>query len=101
MNDRQMVSAWIEGDERAFESLVRKYFPIVYSTALRQVNDPYLAEEIAQSVFILFSRKAARLSGNVLLAGWVLRTTRFVARDALKQRNRRLKREQQAAALGP
>jgi RNA polymerase sigma factor (sigma-70 family) len=96
MNDWQWVAAWMQGDEQAFESLVRKYFPMVYSAAVRQVNDPHLAEEIAQSVFILFSRKAARLSENVLLTGWFLRTTRFVARDALKQMNRRLRREQQA-----
>ncbi|MCI0365275.1 MAG: sigma-70 family RNA polymerase sigma factor, partial [Phycisphaerales bacterium] len=66
---------------------------------MRQVSDPHLAEEIAQSVFILFSRKADRLSRDVLLTGWFLRTTRFVARDALKQMSRRLKREQQAAEV--
>ena len=97
MNDWQLVSAFVKGDERAFESLVKKFFPMVYSAAVRQVNDRGLAEEIAQSVFILFSRKAAKLSPNVLLTGWFLRTTRFVARDALKQMNRRQKREQLAA----
>ncbi|HKX62530.1 MAG TPA: sigma-70 family RNA polymerase sigma factor [Verrucomicrobiae bacterium] len=99
MNDWELVSAYVHGDEHAFESLVQKYFPMVYSAAVRQVNDRGLAEEIAQSVFILFSRKGAKLSSDVLLSGWFLRTTRFVARDALKQMNRRQKREQQAAAL--
>src|SRR4030095_5972181 len=70
---------------------------MVYSAAIRQVNDRSLAEEIAQSVFILFARKTRRLSPKVLLTGWFLRTTRFVARDALKQMNRRQKREQRAA----
>jgi RNA polymerase sigma factor (sigma-70 family) len=97
MNDWQLVSAYLHGDEPAFESLVQKYFPMVYSAAIRQVNDRGLAEEIAQSVFILFARKARRLSPKVLLTGWFLRTTRFVARDALKQMNRRQKREQHAA----
>jgi RNA polymerase sigma factor (sigma-70 family) len=97
MNDWQLVSAYVQGDEHAFESLLKKYFPMVYSAALRQVNDRNLAEEIAQSVFILFARKAARLSPRVLLTGWFLRTTRFVARDARKQMNRRQKREQRAA----
>ena len=97
MNDWQLVAAYARGDEEAFASLVRKYFASVYSAALRQVNDPHLAEEVAQSVFILFSRKAARLSHDVLLIGWFLRAAHFVARDALKQIHRRLKREQQAA----
>jgi RNA polymerase sigma factor (sigma-70 family) len=97
MNDWQLVSAYLNGAEHAFESLVEKYFPMVYSAAIRQVNDRSLAEEIAQSVFILFARKTRRLSPKVLLTGWFLRTTRFVARDALKQMNRRQKREQRAA----
>jgi RNA polymerase sigma-70 factor (ECF subfamily) len=98
MNDWQLVTAYLNGDERAFESLVARFFPMVYSAAVRQVMDRGLAEEIAQSVFILFSRKVAGLSPKVLLTGWFLRTTRFVARDALKQVNRRQKREQQSAA---
>jgi RNA polymerase sigma-70 factor (ECF subfamily) len=99
MNDWELVSAYVHGDEHVFESLVQKYFPMVYSAAVRQVNDRGLAEEIAQSVFILFSRKAAKLSSDVLLSGWFLRTTRFVARDALKQMSRRQKRELHAAEL--
>src|ERR1051325_7315281 len=99
MSDWQLVSAYVQGDEEAFANLVRQYFPMVNSAAIRQVSDWHLAEEIAQSVFILFARKAGRLSVDVRLTGWFLRTTRFVARDALKQINRRLKREQQAAEI--
>jgi RNA polymerase sigma factor (sigma-70 family) len=97
MSDWQLVAAYVRGDEQAFANLVRQYFPTVYSAAVRQVGDPHLAEEIAQSVFILFSRKAARLSPKVLLTGWFLRTTQFVARDALKQMKRRFKHEREAA----
>jgi RNA polymerase sigma factor (sigma-70 family) len=99
MNDWQLVSAYAQGDEQAFETLVRQFFPLVYSAAVRQVSDRHLAEEIAQSVFILFARKAAKLSSSVSLTGWLLRTTRFVARDVLKQMYRRRKREEEAAAL--
>ena len=99
MNDWQLVAAWAQGEEQAFEGLVRKYFPIVYSAAVRQLGDAHLAQNVAQSVFIIFARKAPKLSRDVALTGWFLRTTRFVVRDVLKQMNRRIRREQGASAL--
>ena len=53
MSDWQLLSAYNQGDEGAFESLVQKRLPMVYSAAVQHVGDPHLAEEIAQSVFIL------------------------------------------------
>ncbi len=100
MNDWPLVDAWAQGDEQAFERLVRKYFPIVYSAAARQCGDSHLAQDIAQSVFLIFARKAPALSSDVLLPGWFLRTTRFVVRDALKQMNRRKAKEEMAGSLG-
>src|SRR5262245_55770981 len=98
MNEWQLVSAYAQGDEQAFESLVRKYFPIVYSAAMRQLHDAHLAQDVAQAVFIIFARKAVKLSRGVLLTGWFLRTTRFVARDLLKQMHRRSRKERKASA---
>ena len=95
MSDGQLLSAYNQGDEGAFESLVQKCLPMVYSAAVRQVSDPHLAEEIAQSVFILLSRKAKSLSASVSLCGWLLRATRFVAKDALKLLHRRRQKEQE------
>jgi RNA polymerase sigma factor (sigma-70 family) len=98
MNDWELVGAYVQGDDRAFEGLVAKYFRMVYTMAARQVGDPHLAEDVAQSVFIILSRKAGKLSSGVSLCGWLLQTTRFVARDAVKMRWRRQRHEQEFAA---
>jgi RNA polymerase sigma-70 factor (ECF subfamily) len=97
MNDHQLLSAYAEGDEQAFETLVQKYFRMVYTVAARQTGDSHLAEEIAQSVFIILSRKAPGLSSKTSIPGWLLRTTRFVGRDAIKMRLRRDRNERKLA----
>jgi len=97
MNDHQLLSAYVQGDEQAFETLVQKYFTMVYTVASRQTGDSHLAEEIAQSVFLILSRKARRISSRTSMPGWLLRTTRFVCRDAIKMRHRRYLNEQKLA----
>jgi RNA polymerase sigma factor (sigma-70 family) len=97
MNDHQLLCSYVQGDERAFETLVEKYFRMVYTVAARQTGDAHLAEEIAQSVFLILSRKARGFSPQASIPGWLLRTTRFVCRDAIKMRLRRERNEQRLA----
>src|SRR5438876_11672902 len=97
MDDHQLLCAYFDGDEQAFETLVEKYVRMVYTVAARQACDSHLAEEIAQSVFIILSRKARRFSSGTSIPGWLLRTTRFVCWDAIKMRRRREQNERMLA----
>jgi len=81
--------------EPAFETLVSRYINLVYATALRQVHDPHLAEEITQAVFIILARKAGSLNARTILPGWLHRTAVYAAADVLKTQRRRARREQE------
>ncbi len=97
MDDCQLLQDYTErGSELAFRTLVNRHLSFVYSAALRQVNDPQLAEEVSQAVFILLARKAGSFRRSVVLTGWLFRTTRFVATRALRSEQRRQRREQEA-----
>jgi RNA polymerase sigma factor (sigma-70 family) len=96
-NDMELVREYAASQsERAFETLVSRHVNLVYSAVLRQVRDPHLAEEISQAVFVILARKADSLGSKTILSGWLYRTARFAAADALKTRRRRERREQEA-----
>ncbi len=102
MTDNELLEAWVaRRSDPAFAELVRRYADLVYSAALRQVNEPLLAEDVAQAVFLVLARKAASLRRIAVLAGWLYRTTRFVAMSAIRTEARRHRREKEAAIMNP
>jgi len=90
MQDDKLLTQYAQGgSEAAFGQLVARHLSLVYSTCLRELGSPPLAEDAAQVVFLLLARKAKTLRAGPSLAGWLYRAARFVAKDVRKQEARR------------
>jgi RNA polymerase sigma factor (sigma-70 family) len=97
MDDWPLIQSYArEQSETAFRQLVERHAGLVYASALRQVRDEQLAQDVAQAVFILLARKASSLRRENVLAGWLFKTTRFVASRAIRSEKRRQRRELEA-----
>jgi RNA polymerase sigma factor (sigma-70 family) len=100
-SDAQLLRAYAEaGQETAFREIVTRHTDLVYSAALRQVNSPALARDLAQGVFTDLARKARplseKLAGGSSLVGWLYRSTRFAALKHIRDDRRRITHERQA-----
>lgn len=95
-DDASLLRRIAAGDREALPILVRRHADFVYSTARRRVGNAHLAEDITQAVFLILTAKASRLA-NVVLAGWLYRTTGYVAANAMKKRRRQEHYERRAA----
>jgi RNA polymerase sigma factor (sigma-70 family) len=101
-DDLELLHAYAaDGSEAAFRTVVDRHLALVYSSALRQVRNPHLAEEVTQAVFLILARKANSLRPGTLLTGWFFRTTRFASIAALRTVRRRERHEQEAAQMQP
>jgi RNA polymerase sigma factor (sigma-70 family) len=100
-DDEQLLRQYTqERSESAFSELVGRYIDLVYSVALRVANgDAHLAQDVTQTVFIDFARKAPSLPRGVVLAGWLHRHTCYTSATALRTERRRRIREQTAMEL--
>jgi RNA polymerase sigma factor (sigma-70 family) len=99
--DAQLLREYAEhGTETAFTEIVTRHTNLVYSAALRQVDSPDIAAEVAHCVFIGLAQGARplsrRLTEDASLAGWLCRSARNVSLNLRRDEFRRHSRERLA-----
>jgi RNA polymerase sigma-70 factor (ECF subfamily) len=78
-----------QGDDLAWEALVRRYQSRIYAVALHYVRDAAEARDLAQEVFIRVYQRMETLQGHETFLPWILRVARNVCIDHLRRRQAR------------
>ncbi len=87
-DDRDHVNRIIEGDERAFNQLVTKYYGTAYSLAYRMLNNPDDAKEIAQDTFVKIYHTLSNFRGESSLKTWIMRITLRLSLNKRRDKSR-------------
>jgi RNA polymerase sigma-70 factor (ECF subfamily) len=86
-DDAALLARINSGDERAMSTLYERYSRVVYSVALRVLNDPASAEDILQEIFMQIWRNPDSFSAaRGSLGGWLAVVSRNRSIDALRRK---------------
>ncbi len=85
----ELVARAKAGDAAAFDELVRKYRPRVYSLALHLTGQASDADDITQDAFLKAYHKLAEFEGRSEFFTWIYRITLHRALNAKRDQKRR------------
>src|SRR2546423_2034863 len=88
--DEVLVERVVRGDEAALQSLYRRYGRPIYGIGVRYLDDPDLAEDLVQDVFIKLWRRAETYAPEKgSFSAWLFTIARRSAIDLQRRRARR------------
>ncbi len=88
-DDRLLLLLAADGDNAAFNRLLRRYHRRIYSFCLRLLGDAHEAEELTQDVFVTLHGNLDRFRGDALFSTWLFQIARNQSLNKLKYLRRR------------
>jgi RNA polymerase sigma-70 factor (ECF subfamily) len=85
----ELVDLARDGDEQAFEEIVRRYSPRVFQVTSRFFRNPAHAEEAAQEAFLRAYTQLPAYEGRGSFEGWLTRITTNICLNLLRASKRR------------
>ena len=92
-NDQQLIEAYLDGNEKAFEILLNRHKEKIYTSIYLFVKDRELAEDIFQDVFIkiIKSLKKDKYNHQGKFLQWAMRISYNMCVDHFRKSKRRTK----------
>src|SRR5919106_3444247 len=88
MDDAGVVSAFLDGEERAFQELVDRYQTRLLNFVYRTIGDREKAEDLVQEVFIRVYRHLHRFDPTKKFSTWIYTIASNLAKNELRNRSR-------------
>lgn len=88
-SDHEILAAIREGDELAFQELVRRYRNPITNFIYRMIDDYERASELSQETFLRIYTSASRYEANYSFSTYIYRIATNLAISELRRRKRR------------
>lgn len=90
VSEAALISAYINGDDKAFETLVKKTKSKVYTSIYLIVKDRYIAEDLLQETYIkaIDVLKSGRYNEEGKFTPWIVRIAHNLAIDYFRKNKR-------------
>lgn len=91
VNDQELIACYVDGDEQAFEVLLRRYKSKIYTSIYLFVKDQALAEDIFQEVFIkiIDTLRKGKYNHEGKFVQWAMRISYNMCVDYHRRNKRR------------
>jgi RNA polymerase sigma-70 factor (ECF subfamily) len=86
--DEQLISQALEGSQRSWVKLVKRYENLVYNYCLRMTRNSSEAMDMMQEVFLAVYRNLPSYHGQNQFKGWLMRVTSNKTIDFLRHKER-------------
>ena len=87
--DNALISAYLSGNESAFEALVHRYEDRLVNYLNNILHDYDLSVDLAQETFIRVFRNANHYKGKYKFSTWIYRIATNLAIDEIRRRERK------------
>lgn len=88
IEDQHYINLVLSGNTNSFATLVDRYKDMVYTLAVKILNNKEEAEEIAQDTFIKIYNALNKFKGESKFSTWVYKVTYNTCLDALKKKKK-------------
>jgi RNA polymerase sigma-70 factor, ECF subfamily len=88
LDDAELVTAFLHGEERAFQELVERYQTRLLNFIYRTIGDRERGEDLVQEVFIRVYRHLHRFDRSKKFSTWIYTIASNLAKNELRNRSR-------------
>jgi RNA polymerase sigma factor (sigma-70 family) len=87
--DRQLIDMALQGDEKAFETLLNKYRNLVFSIMIKMVRNHQEAEDLTQEAFMKAFNSLSFFNDEFAFSTWLMKIASNNCIDYLRKRKLR------------
>jgi RNA polymerase sigma-70 factor (ECF subfamily) len=93
LNDQQLISSYLEGNEKAFQELLNRYEQKIYTSIYLFVKDDALAQDIFQEVFIkiINTLRSGKYNHEGKFGQWAMRIAYNLCVDYFRRGKRQVR----------